>query len=290
VSPYRLAAHLSTAFVTFGGLVWTGLDLLRHNTTPPRLEPETVRHLSKVKGLAVLSAFLVGTTVFSGAFVAGNHAGLAYNTWPKMGDDWVPAFLPAFLPACLPSCLPACLPAFFPYFLLFAGGSYGAVPPAAQCPACPRGRFSSEGASGLSACAACPAGRFGNLTAARAGGALIGGHGAVTGGRVGARARSGKWPPLGTAAALPAARTARAQALLARRLSPQPAPQSDNATQCLQCPAGKYSAEGSSLCEACLPGWFAPPDSASCTNCPGGKFGGALPGADCAECGAGRFR
>ena len=28
--------------------------------------------------------------MLSGAFVAGNDAGRAYNTWPKMGDDWVP--------------------------------------------------------------------------------------------------------------------------------------------------------------------------------------------------------
>ena len=26
----------------------------------------------------------------AGPFVAGNEAGLAFNTWPKMGDDWVP--------------------------------------------------------------------------------------------------------------------------------------------------------------------------------------------------------
>eukprot|EP01068_Selenidium_serpulae_P013895 Selendium_serpulae@DN6023_c0_g1_i1.p1 len=25
-----------------------------------------------------------------GAFVAGNDAGYAYNTWPKMNEDWVP--------------------------------------------------------------------------------------------------------------------------------------------------------------------------------------------------------
>lgn len=29
-------------------------------------------------------------TLISGPFVAGNDAGRAYNTWPKMIDDWVP--------------------------------------------------------------------------------------------------------------------------------------------------------------------------------------------------------
>ena len=33
---------------------------------------------------------LVGTTAVSGAFVAGNDAGRAYNTFPKMGDNWIP--------------------------------------------------------------------------------------------------------------------------------------------------------------------------------------------------------
>ena len=34
---------------------------------------------------------LVGSTVISGAFVAGNDAGRAYNSFPKMGDEWVPS-------------------------------------------------------------------------------------------------------------------------------------------------------------------------------------------------------
>eukprot|EP00392_Amoebophrya_sp_AT5.2_P010487 g10549.t1 len=35
-------------------------------------------------------AVLVAITIVSGAFVAGNDAGLDYNTWPKMLDHWVP--------------------------------------------------------------------------------------------------------------------------------------------------------------------------------------------------------
>ena len=33
---------------------------------------------------------MVLLTLLSGPFVAGNDAGRAYNTWPKMLDDWVP--------------------------------------------------------------------------------------------------------------------------------------------------------------------------------------------------------
>ena len=31
-----------------------------------------------------------GLTVFSGGFVAGNHAGLAYSDWPYMGGQLIP--------------------------------------------------------------------------------------------------------------------------------------------------------------------------------------------------------
>jgi cytochrome c oxidase assembly protein subunit 15 len=45
------------------------------------------RYLSKFSRRNVL---LVATTVISGAFVAGNDAGRAYNSFPLMGDRWIP--------------------------------------------------------------------------------------------------------------------------------------------------------------------------------------------------------
>lgn len=36
-------------------------------------------------------AGLIGLTLLSAPFVAGNDAGRAFNTWPKMNYDWVPA-------------------------------------------------------------------------------------------------------------------------------------------------------------------------------------------------------
>lgn len=33
---------------------------------------------------------MTGLTALSGALVAGLDAGLVYNTWPLMGEDWVP--------------------------------------------------------------------------------------------------------------------------------------------------------------------------------------------------------
>lgn len=40
--------------------------------------------------LAIFNGVLVATTIMSGAYVAGNDAGHAYNTYPKMGDYWIP--------------------------------------------------------------------------------------------------------------------------------------------------------------------------------------------------------
>jgi cytochrome c oxidase assembly protein subunit 15 len=44
----------------------------------------------KLKTMTIPCALIALATVTSGGFVAGNDAGHAYNTWPKMLDDWVP--------------------------------------------------------------------------------------------------------------------------------------------------------------------------------------------------------
>ncbi|KAJ8599588.1 hypothetical protein CTAYLR_004702 [Chrysophaeum taylorii] len=90
VSPYRLATHLGLAFSTYSLLVWTSLDVLspaRPTAIPTALKP-----------LAVASATLVFATALSGAFVAGNDAGRAFNTFPKMDGHWVPPDLLALSP------------------------------------------------------------------------------------------------------------------------------------------------------------------------------------------------
>jgi heme a synthase len=111
VSPYRLAAHLGTAFVTYAGLVWTGLEMLEARAAPAvagaaaTLSREAVAHLGAVRRAGLVASSLVGVTVLSGAFVAGNDAGLAYNSWPEMGYDmqgenvYVPEGMMAMEPA-----------------------------------------------------------------------------------------------------------------------------------------------------------------------------------------------
>ncbi|EYU19803.1 hypothetical protein MIMGU_mgv1a005749mg [Erythranthe guttata] len=88
VSPYRLAAHLTSAFVIYSGLFWTALSVVMPE--PPTESVAWVKGAAKVKRIALPVSILVGITAVSGAFVAGNDAGRAFNTFPKMGDVWIP--------------------------------------------------------------------------------------------------------------------------------------------------------------------------------------------------------
>lgn len=80
VSPYRLAVHLSMAFLILGLLLWTALGLVQTPSGGTRSQRIGAGH--------VLAA--VSITVVLGAFVAGTDAGFAYNTFPLMGGRFVP--------------------------------------------------------------------------------------------------------------------------------------------------------------------------------------------------------
>lgn len=94
VSPYRLATHLAMAFTTYGLLVWTALDLLQPAAQMKKiastLSDEVLAVAKKSRKFNMHNLGLVAITVLSGAYVAGNDAGRAYNTFPKMGDEWIP--------------------------------------------------------------------------------------------------------------------------------------------------------------------------------------------------------
>ena len=90
VSQYRLTAHLVAAFLIYAYMFWVAMSLLYPN------EPGA-RHPS-----FSMSAWLTGLislTVISGGFVAGLKAGKIYNTFPMMGDYWLPPGLMALEPA-----------------------------------------------------------------------------------------------------------------------------------------------------------------------------------------------
>ncbi|XP_057814088.2 cytochrome c oxidase assembly protein COX15 isoform X1 [Cryptomeria japonica] len=88
VSPYRLATHLTSAFVIYCGLLWMALSVAMPE--PPTYSVAWVKGAAKVRRLALPVSAVVAITAISGAFVAGNDAGRAFNTFPKMGDKWIP--------------------------------------------------------------------------------------------------------------------------------------------------------------------------------------------------------
>jgi cytochrome c oxidase assembly protein subunit 15 len=105
VSPYRLAAHLTSAFAIYATLVWTTLDLARPSPLLANVAASasalmhaavTAAGKAQAAAAAVLRArvlplsVLVGTTAVSGAFVAGLDAGRAYNTFPLMNGQLIP--------------------------------------------------------------------------------------------------------------------------------------------------------------------------------------------------------
>ena len=96
VSQYRLALHLTTAFLIFGLLIWLARD------ESARFVPVTGEATSAgVRSTAVVIVALVILQVVLGAFVAGLKAGLIYNTWPDMNGTFVPSDYWSTTPAAL---------------------------------------------------------------------------------------------------------------------------------------------------------------------------------------------
>jgi len=84
VSQYRLVLHLGLALGIYAYVLWL---IFRLAWTRPALPPEA-RRLRR--GTIHVLALLV-VTLISGGFVAGLNAGLAYNTYPLMDGEIVPA-------------------------------------------------------------------------------------------------------------------------------------------------------------------------------------------------------
>jgi len=90
VSQYRLTAHLVAAFIIYAYMFWVAMSLLFPAPSGARRHP----WYGKTLGLFIL----VSITVISGGFVAGLKAGKIYNTFPMMGDHWIPPGLMALEP------------------------------------------------------------------------------------------------------------------------------------------------------------------------------------------------
>jgi cytochrome c oxidase assembly protein subunit 15 len=93
VSHYRLALHLSVAFLILGLLVWLAMDLSAEDR-----QSRTAALPANAVILASAIVAIVYAQVALGAFVAGLKAGLAYNTWPLMNGQLIPDDLFAMSP------------------------------------------------------------------------------------------------------------------------------------------------------------------------------------------------
>jgi cytochrome c oxidase assembly protein subunit 15 len=91
VSHIRLAIHLLTALTIFSASLWVALDL-RALARDPEARPARM----PTAGIWALCALAL--QLMYGAYVAGLDAGFAYNSWPKMGDEWFPSDTPMMRP------------------------------------------------------------------------------------------------------------------------------------------------------------------------------------------------
>ena len=91
VSHLRLAVHLLTALLIFGGLVWTALDLADLSQNPSA-KP------ARMPAAGAWTLSVLAIQLLFGAYVAGLDAGYAFNTWPLMGDELFPSGTPMLEP------------------------------------------------------------------------------------------------------------------------------------------------------------------------------------------------
>ena len=94
VSQYRLTAHLLTAILIYGFILWTIFNLAV-GAPYRRLADSKVAGWRKAS-LGLVSLVLL--TIVSGGFVAGLNAGLIFNTFPLMGGNLIPEGIGALSP------------------------------------------------------------------------------------------------------------------------------------------------------------------------------------------------
>lgn len=84
VSHFRLAVHLTFAFITFGYIFSVALgQIFNRRCSNDRL-------LAPYRSVASVFLVLLVLQIIYGAFVAGTKAGWVYNTWPSMDGAWMP--------------------------------------------------------------------------------------------------------------------------------------------------------------------------------------------------------
>lgn len=81
----KVALHLITAFFFTSLLLWMLMKLIR-----PAAPEDQLKGKNPMLKLAVGTYLIVAFQIFSGGLMAGSLAGFQMNTWPLMGDYWVP--------------------------------------------------------------------------------------------------------------------------------------------------------------------------------------------------------
>ena len=83
VSHYRLSLHLSTALIIISSIFWLIINI-KNNTH------KGFFNVAKKNIIFQILFFLILLQVILGAFVSGLDAGKIYQTWPLMGQSFVP--------------------------------------------------------------------------------------------------------------------------------------------------------------------------------------------------------
>ena len=88
VSQYRLALHLTMAFIILGLTFYTLVSYLFENN----LISNNSVFIKKYKSLLIIIFIFITFQISYGAFVSGTHSGLIYNTWPLYNGSMLPFF------------------------------------------------------------------------------------------------------------------------------------------------------------------------------------------------------
>lgn len=91
VSAYRLTAHLALAVAIYAYIFWVALGLMT-----PRVHASTA--LQPLRRFSMGVTGLIFVMILSGGFVAGSHAGFAFNTFPLMNGHFFPEGMYAMEP------------------------------------------------------------------------------------------------------------------------------------------------------------------------------------------------
>ena len=88
-----MAVFLAIALAIYAAMLWTALGLLysRAGAAAGAGQP-------RLRRFSWVITALVAYMVFTGGFVAGTHAGFAYNTFPLMNGHWIPQGIFALQP------------------------------------------------------------------------------------------------------------------------------------------------------------------------------------------------